>query len=122
MDKRAMGYWATTGLFSLAMTGSGLGDVVQAAPMVEAVHEQMGYPTYFLHILGVWKLLGVVALLARGSPRLKEWAYAGFVFALTGAAASHAAIGDVPGMVPALVLTAIAGGSWALRPADRRLA
>jgi hypothetical protein len=121
MDKRGMGYWATTGLFALAMTGSGAGDVVQAAPMVEAVHDQMGYPTYFLIILGVWKLLGVGALLAPGLALVKEWAYAGFVFALTGAAASHVAIGDIPGAAPALVLTGITAASWWLRPADRRL-
>jgi hypothetical protein len=119
MDGKTIGYWISTGLFAFAMTGSGLGDVMRAPPMIEAVSQHMGYPVYFLTILGVWKLLGVVALIAPGLGRAKEWAYAGFFFTLTGAAASHAFSGEVGGVVPPMVMTAIAGASWALRPASR---
>jgi hypothetical protein len=77
---------------------------------------------YFFVILGVWKLLAAVALLAPALPRLKEWAYAGILFNLTGAAATHAFVKDpVSDIVSPLVLLAVGVASWALRPADRRL-
>lgn len=79
----------------------------------------MGYPSYFLTILGTWKILGAIVVAA---PRLKEWAYAGMIFDLTGAAASRAFVGDGAPLV--LVPIAIAGvvlASWSLRPASRRL-
>jgi hypothetical protein len=80
----------------------------------------LGYPAYFLTILGVWKVLSAPALLAPRLPRLKEWAYAGIFFDLTGAAASHAFSGESPGKIAApLVLLLIAAASWALRPPSR---
>jgi hypothetical protein len=120
IDGRSVGYWLTTGLFALALTGSGLADLVLAAPIQEGmVH--LGYPAYFPLILGTWKVLGVVALVAPALPRLKEWAYAGFFFALTGAAASHLLAGDgLGGAMAPLVLLAIGAASWALRPEARR--
>jgi uncharacterized membrane protein YphA (DoxX/SURF4 family) len=83
----------------------------------------LGYPPYFLVILGIWKLLGAVALLIPGFPRLKEWAYAGVLFDLTGAVASLFASGliDVGTMAYPIVMTGVAVASWALRPASRRL-
>ena len=88
--------------------------------LAQAAH--LGYPAYFFTILGVWKLGAVIALVAPGLPRLKEWAYAGIFFNLTGAAASHAVVRDPLGnvMTPLIVL-AIAMTSWALRPESRRL-
>src|SRR5262249_47441030 len=90
-----------------------------------AVHglADLGYPAYFITILGVWKLLGGVTILAPRLPLLKEWAYAGVAFDLTGAAASHIATGHaaVKAIVP-LGLLARAATSWALRPAGRTLA
>jgi uncharacterized membrane protein YphA (DoxX/SURF4 family) len=83
---------------------------------------QLGYPIYLLTILGIWKVLGGIALLAPRFPRLKEWAYAGTLFDLTGASASHAFHGDGPWhVVVPLVLAALALGSWALRPSSRTL-
>ncbi len=83
---------------------------------------QLGYPPYLLNILGFWKVLGAVAVLVPGLPRLKEWAYAGFFFDLTGAAASHTFAGDDAGKVLApLFFLALVAASWALRPASRRL-
>jgi uncharacterized membrane protein YphA (DoxX/SURF4 family) len=83
---------------------------------------QLGYPVYFATIIGFWKVLGALAILAPRFPRLKEWAYAGIVFNMTGAAATgiftHSAAWHV---IVDLVLTALTIASWALRPASRRL-
>ena len=82
----------------------------------------LGYPAYFVTILGARKLLGGLALLAPRLPRLKEWAYAGIAFDLTGAAFSHAAVAHPAAKVIApLVILGLAAASWALRPASRRL-
>ena len=78
-------------------------------------------PVYFLVILGVWKVLAAVAVLAPGLPRLKEWAYAGLVFNFTGAAASHLAVGDrADTLVAPMLFTGLTFASWALRPPARR--
>ena len=95
--------------------------LVAGQPVVDVLH-QLGYPTYLLAILGVWKLLAAAALLAPGLPRLKEWAYAGVFFELSGAALSHAAVernlGNAAGP---LILATLALVSWALRPQSRVL-
>jgi uncharacterized membrane protein YphA (DoxX/SURF4 family) len=95
-------------------------DILQI-PYVRAVIDHLGYPRYFLVILGVWKLLGAVALVVPRFPRLKEWSYAGAVFNYTGAVASHLAVGDGPLVLvyPAIQIGLVAA-SWALRPPDRR--
>ena len=83
---------------------------------------QLGYPFYFLTILGTWKLLGVVAILVPKFPVVKEWAYAGFFFDLTAASYSHIASGDgAIDIVSPLLFLALVLASWALRPASRRL-
>jgi hypothetical protein len=82
----------------------------------------LGYPIYFLTILGVWKILGVAAVLIPKFPLLKEWAYAGFFFAMSGAVFSHIAVGDpVKEIVPALLLLILTLVSWHFRPADRKI-
>ena len=82
----------------------------------------LGYPTYLLTILGVWKILGVVAILIPKFPLLKEWAYAGFFFAMSGAIISHLAVNDEAmtlfGPILLLILTV---ASWYFRPANRKL-
>ncbi|XXX78266.1 DoxX family protein [Sorangium sp. So ce134] len=119
---RTIGYWIATGLLGFAFAAGGLADLAGSPQVLEGM-AHLGYPAYFATILGVWKVLGAVALFAPGFPRLKEWAYAGIFFDLTGAAASHAAVGDAAGQVMTpLVLVAIAAASWALRPESRRLA
>jgi len=115
-------YWVTTILGPASFV---MGGVIQLthAPEVAATLNHLGYPLYFATILGIWKILGAITTVVPGLPRLKEWAYAGFVFDLTAAAASHAYAGDAPSdigaplafLVPVLV-------SWALRPDSRRLA
>jgi uncharacterized membrane protein YphA (DoxX/SURF4 family) len=82
----------------------------------------LGYPLYFLAIIGIWKILGVAAVLIPKFPLLKEWAYAGFFFIMTGAMFSHIASGDsVITLFPSLLLLILTVVSWYLRPADRKI-
>jgi hypothetical protein len=116
---RVIGYWVTTGLLAAAFLAGGAAELA-SAPAAVASTLALGYPAHFLIILGLWKVLSVPALLAPRLPRLKEWAYAGIFFDLTGAAASHAFSGDSPGRIATpLVLLLIAAASWALRPPSR---
>lgn len=115
MDSRTIGYWVSTGLFSLALGASGVGYL--AGAMTETL-AHLGYPEHFVFLLGTWKLLGAIALLAPMWPRVKEWAYAGFFFNLTGAAVAHVAVGDPVGTAVApLVLLGVLAISYTLRPA-----
>ena len=112
---------ATTLLVVLAFVGSGLANLFHATH-VAADMGHLGYPSYFMTILGTWKVLGAIAVGAPGFPRVKEWAYAGMMFDLTGAAASRSATGD--GAMQILVPLGIAilvAVSWATRPTSRRL-
>jgi uncharacterized membrane protein YphA (DoxX/SURF4 family) len=118
---RAAFYWLATALLVSELVLGGIWDVLRV-PRVRQVIERLGYPTYFLVILGVWKLLGAIALVIPRFPRLKEWAYAGVVFNLTGALISHVASGDIePGPMAYLVmLIGATAASWFLRPPSRR--
>jgi hypothetical protein len=90
-------------------------------PGVEGI-QHLGYPIYFLTILGIWKILGVIALLAPKSPLIKEWAYAGFFFTMSGAIFSHLAVGDpVKELFPSFLLLVLTVVSWYFRPASRKL-
>ena len=81
----------------------------------------LGYPVYFLTIMGIWKILGVVALLTPKFPLVKEWAYAGFFFAMSGAAFSHLALGDpIVELIPSLLLLVLTVVSWYFRPPGRK--
>ena len=114
-------YWVSTIWLALGMLSTGL---VQLFKMEEEVTKitQLGYSDYILTILGIWKILGVVAILVPKFPLLKEWAYAGFFFIMSGAVFSHIATGDEAieffGPSLLLVLTVI---SWYFRPAERKL-
>ena len=121
MNRRLLIYWLTTGLFCAVLGFSGFAHFTHLEPMVEAM-TKLGYPLYFMTILGSAKLLGVAALLAPGRPLLKEWAYAGFAFNLLGATASHGFTGDPLSETirPATVLV-LGAASYLLRPAARRL-
>jgi len=114
-------YWIATLWLSLGMLSTG---IVQLFNMKEEIAFilELGYPVYFLTILGAWKILGVVAVLIPKSPLLKEWAYAGFFFAMTGAIFSHIAVGNsIKEMAPPFLLLALTLISWYLRPADRKI-
>jgi uncharacterized membrane protein YphA (DoxX/SURF4 family) len=117
----AIAYWVTTALAALAFVGPGIANLARA-PHIAQDMAHLGYPPYFLTILGTWKLLGAVAIVAPGLPRLKEWAYAGMMFDLTGAAVSRAVSGDGAEMVIVpLVIAGLVTSSWALRSEGRVL-
>lgn len=118
----AVAYWVTTALVAAEALTGGAMDILKLPPFYPTLIH-LGYPGYFGVILGVWKMLGAAALLAPGLPRLKEWAYAGMVFNMTGAVASHLAAGDsADNLVAPLMFTGLVVASWALRPASRRVA
>ena len=118
---RLIGYWIATALVAFSMGSGGVADALRIQPVVEGM-TKLGYPIYFCIILGVWKVLGTIAILIPGTPRLKEWAYAGIAFDLTGAAASHLFAGDpFTEAIAPLVLTALTFASWGLRPPCRVL-
>jgi uncharacterized membrane protein YphA (DoxX/SURF4 family) len=118
---RTLGYWIATSLVALDFLAGGIAAIAHP-PMVLAGMQHLGYPAYFASLLGAWKVLGALAIVAPRFPRLKEWAYAGIFFDLTGAAVSHSASGDGVGHAAApLVFALVAGASWALRPPSRLL-
>jgi len=114
-------YWISTIWLALGMLSSGIVQLFKVKEEVDFIIN-MGYPMYFLTILGVWKILGVVALLIPKFPLLKEWAYAGFFFAMSGAVFSHIASGNsVNEIFPPLLLLILTVVSWYFRPADRKI-
>jgi hypothetical protein len=114
-------YWISTIWLSLGMLSSG---IVQLLNVKEetAFIINMGYPAYFLTLLGSWKILGVITVLIPKFPILKEWAYAGFFFTASGAIFSHIALGNAIGEIfPPLLLLTLTIVSWYFRPADRKM-
>lgn len=114
-------YWISTIWLTMGMTATGFFQLIRRKEEVE-MFQNLGYPGYLLTIIGIWKLLAVVSILVPRSPLLKEWAYAGFFFVMTGAVFSHIVSGDgareLFGPVLLLVLTLL---SWYTRPAERRI-
>jgi len=121
-------YWIATLWLALGMVSTGLvqlfrmeGEGAVAPPGVYGI-KYLGYPVYFLTILGVWKILGVIAVLVPKFPLLKEWAYAGFFFVMSGVMFSHVVVGDGAkdffGPVLLMVLIVV---SYYFRPADRKI-
>jgi DoxX-like family len=119
-------YWISTLWLALGMLSTGLVQLLKmkaegAASGADGI-THLGYPIYFLTILGIWKILGVVAVLTPKFPLVKEWAYAGFFFAMSGAIFSHIAVGDpLKEIFPALLLLILTVVSWYFRSGDRRL-
>ena len=114
-------YWGSTALLAFALLSGGAAYLAHQADAAAGI-AQLGYPAYLLVILGAWKLAGGLVVLAPELPRLKEWAYAGAVFDLTGASASHIARGnDLRHVIVPIALAIVALVSWATRPARRRL-
>lgn len=113
-------YWIATGWLALGMLSTGVVQLVKTKEEAELM-THLGYPLYFLTILGIWKILGVIAVLIPEFPLLKEWAYAGFFFAMSGAIISHLAMDDAAkeyfGPVLLLALTIV---SRYFRPASRK--
>ena len=114
-------YWVITGFLAFGMLAQGLTQIFHTKGYVDII-VHLGYPLYFLYILGGWKILGVIAILIPGFKLVKEWAYAGFFFAMSGAVFSHIASGDsINKAGPALVLLILIVVSWYFRPADRKI-
>jgi hypothetical protein len=117
---RSVGYWLATVLVVAELGLGGIWDIARI-PYVRDLVVGLGYPSYFLVLLGTWKVLGAVVLLVPRRSLLKEWAYAGAFFTYTGAIVSHLTTGYALNELPLLtVLTALTVLSWALRPPSRR--
>ena len=121
-------YWISTIWLALGMLSTGTLQLFRAnaegalAPPGVYGITHLGYPVYFLTILGIWKILGVVALLIPKFPLLKEWTYAGFFFVMSGAIFSHIAVGDsISEIFPSLLLLILTVVSWYFRPENRRI-
>jgi len=114
-------YWIATLWLSLGMLSTGIVQLLKTEKEVDLM-THLGYPVYFLTIIGCWKILGVIAVLIPKFPILKEWAYAGFFIAMSGAIISHLIAGsearEIFGPSLLLVLTLV---SWYFRPAGRKL-
>jgi uncharacterized membrane protein len=114
-------YWVATIWLALAMLASGLQQLFHTKAFTDII-VHLGYPLYFMYILGAWKILGVIAILIPKFGLVKEWAYAGFFFVMSGALFSHLAMGDsIAEIFPSLVLIIMTVASWYFRPADKKV-
>jgi len=122
MEKRkTLWYWIFTIILSFCIFSGGLAQAMQVKGVVEGF-KPLGYPIYFISLIGVWKMLGIIAILIPGFKLLKEWAYAGIFFVMSGAVISHIASNDISVQIIAPFLLAVfAVLSWYLRPADRKI-
>ena len=122
MEKRKLiWYWIITAILSFCIFSGGLAQALQVKGVVQGF-KPLGYPTYFISLIGIWKMLGIIAILAPKFKLLKEWAYAGIFFTMTGAVISHIASNDVSAQIIApVVLAVFTVLSWYLRPADRKI-
>jgi uncharacterized membrane protein YphA (DoxX/SURF4 family) len=121
MKSRSIAYSVTTGVLAFVLLSGGLAELFRVQGTVDGV-VHLGYPVYLVTILGVWKVLGAIAIVIPGTPRLKEWAYAGAFFDFTGAIASYIACGDgVVHMIGPAVFAICVLVSWAFRPQSRML-
>lgn len=119
-NAKTIGYWAATGIIAFTIGSGGVAQALRLPGTVEGM-AKLGYPEHFVVLLGVWKALGALALVAPGFRRLKEWAYAGIFFELTGAAIANASNGAPAFHVVApLAIGCVLVASYLLRPASRR--
>ena len=118
-------YWIATIWLSLGMVSTGVVQLLKLKGNGPGSLESMthlGYPVYFVTLLGIAKILGVIALLIPKFPLLKEWAYAGFFFMMSGAIFTHIAAGNsISEIFPSLLLLILTVVSWYFRPADRKI-
>ncbi len=113
-------YWIFTLWLSLGMVSTGIVQLMQTKEETD-MFTHLGFPLYLLTIIGICKMLGVVAVLIPRFPLLKEWTYAGFFFLMSGAVVSHLIMGDLMNEVfPPLLLVILTMISWYFRPADRK--
>src|SRR5262245_12191730 len=120
VTSRSRAYWAATAIVSIECLVGGVWGSLQLPPFV-GIAQHLGYPPYFMSILGAWYVLAGIALLVPRFALVKEWAYAGLTFNYTGAAVSHLVAGDGAGALAGpLFFTGLVVISWALRPPSRR--
>ena len=121
MKTKLISYWVTIVILEFVLLSGSIAYLMRLeAPVQGMLH--LGYPLYFITILGFWKVLGGIALIVPGFPRVKEWAYAGIFFDFTGAIASHIACGDnAAHIIWTLCFTIITVISWALRTSTQRI-
>ncbi len=122
MEKRKLiWYWIITGILSFCIFFGGLTQALLMKQTIEGF-KPLGYPLYFIALIGIWKMLGVIAILVPKFKLLKEWAYAGIFFTMTGAVISHIASNDIhPQIIAPFVFAIFTVLSWYLRPADRKI-
>lgn len=121
MRTKKITYWIATIWLSLGMLSTGIVQLLKMEQDVDRMDE-LQYPVYLLTLLGIWKILGVIAVLIPKFPILKEWAYAGFFFAMTGAVFSHIASGSPASEIfPSLLLLVLTVVSWYFRPVNRKI-
>jgi len=114
-------YWIFTLWMALGMVSTAIVQLMKNKDEL-ANFTNLGYPAYLMTIIGVWKILGVIAVLIPRFPLLKEWAYAGFFFVMSGAVISHIIVEDNFGRTfPALLLLILVIISWYFRPTDRKI-
>jgi DoxX-like protein len=125
MKSKPIVYWTMTALVAFFIGGGGFAQIWQYRANPHGVVPELDYPMYFFAILGIWKILGAITILVPRFPRLKEWAYAGIFFDLTGAAASVAFVGGYGAyafhVIAPLIIAAFTVASWALRPESRKI-
>ncbi|MBS1528926.1 MAG: DoxX family protein [Bacteroidetes bacterium] len=122
MEKRKLiWYWIVTIILSFCLFTGGLAQALQL-PQVLQGFKPLGYPTYFISLIGIWKMLGIIAILVPGFKLVKEWAYAGLFFTMTGAVISHLASNDLkPQIISPFLLSILIVISWYLRPPGRKI-
>jgi uncharacterized membrane protein len=120
-NRKLIWYWVITAILSFFIFSGGLAQAMQAKGVVPGF-KPLGYPNYFISLIGVWKVLGIIAILIPKFKLLKEWAYAGIFFAMSGAVISHIASNDIHVQIIAPFLLAVFTVlSWYLRPVDRKI-
>jgi len=121
LKAKSTSYWVVTVMVAFFIGSGGAAELARVPGTVQGL-VQLGYPVYFATIIGFWKLLGAIAILVPRFPRLKEWAYGGIFFNMTGAAATGVFVGAATWhVIVDVVLTLLTIASWALRPSNRRL-
>lgn len=114
-------YWIFTLWMSLGMVSTAIVQLMKNKDEL-ANFTNLGYPSYLMTIIGIWKILGVIVVLIPKRPLIKEWAYAGFFFVMSGAVISHIIVNDPIGRIlPAVLLLALVIISWYFRPSDRQI-
>jgi uncharacterized membrane protein YphA (DoxX/SURF4 family) len=113
-------YWIFTLWMSLGMVSTAIVQLMKSKDELTNF-TNLGYPAYLMTIIGVWKILGVIAVLVPRRPLLKEWAYAGFFFVMSGAIISHIIVNDpFSKTFPAVLLFVLVIISWYFRPTERK--